>query len=278
MMKLGFYTYSYIDRLGMEIEPVLEAVAAAGYDGIDVSATWRDDLDPARMPDEVRGRYAEAATRLGLEIEAVVTHLGLIPALRQGLPLNLEGAVDVARSVGARMVTLHVGIDDGPPAGTSATWRAVVDHLKRASDYAGEHGLVLALDGVWANFLVNTPGLVLELIGDVGSPAFGHNFDPCYLELTGHPLDRATPLLAPHVVHAHVKDYNGRYPHFRHAIPGEGVLDHGRYVGMLAEAGFDGYLVNECFTDAPFDHACPAGYRALSAATAARGVRAEGGE
>ena len=46
-MKLGFYTYSYIDSLGVEIEPVLETVAAAGYEDIDISATWRDDLDHA---------------------------------------------------------------------------------------------------------------------------------------------------------------------------------------------------------------------------------------
>ncbi len=49
---------------------------------------------------------------------------------------------------------------------------------------------------------MNTPGLVLELIRDAGSLPFTRNFDPCYLELTGHPLDRATPLLGPHVVQA----------------------------------------------------------------------------
>src|SRR5262245_53073765 len=80
-MKLGFYTYSYIDRLKRDIEPVLQAVAAAGYDGIDISATWHDDLDPAAMPAEARRRYADTARRLGLEIEAVVTHLGLAQAL-----------------------------------------------------------------------------------------------------------------------------------------------------------------------------------------------------
>ncbi len=30
-MKIGFYTYSYIDRLKMEIEPVMETVAAGGW-------------------------------------------------------------------------------------------------------------------------------------------------------------------------------------------------------------------------------------------------------
>src|SRR5262245_30761176 len=102
-MKLGVYTYSYVDRLKMGMEPVLGAVAAAGYDGTDASATWHAVLDPALMPADVRDRYVKTAGRLGLEIEAVVTHLGLVQSLRQGLPINLKGAIDVARDLGARV-------------------------------------------------------------------------------------------------------------------------------------------------------------------------------
>jgi sugar phosphate isomerase/epimerase len=65
----------------MDIEPVPQAVAAAGYDGIDISATWQDDLDPARMPSGARDHCVKAAGRLGLEVEAVVTHLGLVQVL-----------------------------------------------------------------------------------------------------------------------------------------------------------------------------------------------------
>jgi sugar phosphate isomerase/epimerase len=272
-MRLGFYTYSYIERLGMEIEPVLEAVAAAGYEGVDVSATWRDDWDPARMPASARGRYAKAADRLGLQIEAVVTHLGLVQALRQHLPLNLKGAVDVARDLGARMVTVHIGFADFLIAETGEVWRAAVNYLKDAAAYAGEHRVALALDGVWSSFLAHSPELVVRLIEDVGSPAFRHNFDPCYLELSGHDPERAAALLGPYSVHAHVKDYTGRYPDFRHRIPGEGVLDHGRYVRALAGEGFDRYLVNECFTDAPLERALAAGYQTLAAALASCGAR-----
>lgn len=269
-MKLGFYTYSYIDRLGMEIEPVLEAVAAAGYHGVDISATWRDDLDPALMPAEARSRYVQAAGRLGLEIEAVVTHLGLVQALRQGLPLNLEGAVDVARDVGAVVVTVHSGFADFLMGETGKVWRACVEHLRGASAYAERHGVTIALDGVWNSFLVHSPELVVRMTADVGSPAFRHNYDPCYLELSGHDLGRSTPLLAPLCVHAHVKDYTGHDPDFEHCIPGEGVLDHGRYVDLLRGAGYDRYLVVECFADAPLGRASAGGYRTLSAALGPR--------
>jgi hypothetical protein len=47
-----------------------------------------------------RERYVRAANRLGLGIEAVVTHLGLVQALRQSLRLNLKGAWTWRRTLG----------------------------------------------------------------------------------------------------------------------------------------------------------------------------------
>jgi sugar phosphate isomerase/epimerase len=269
-MKLGFYTYSYVDRLKMEIEPVLEAVAAAGYDGIDVSATWHDDLDPALMPPAARDRYVKTANRLGLEIEAVITHLGLAQSLRQDLPINLKGAVDVARDLGARVVTFHVGQAAERP---EEAWRAVVAYLKEACDYAGRHGKLIALDGVWIASLVPTPQAALWLAADVDSPHFRHNYDPCYLAISGHDLGEASPPLLASTAHVHVKDYSGRYPDYRHLIPGEGGMDHGQYLTMLRDAGFAGYVVNECFIDAPFERACRVGYRTLAEAMRSCGVR-----
>lgn len=272
-MKLGFYTYSYVDRLKMEIEPVFEAIAAAGYDGVDVSATWHDDLDPALMPASARDRYVKTAARLGLEIEGVVTHLGLAQALRLGQPINLKGAVDVARDLGARVATVHIGYADCMMGDTGKVWRGSVESLQESSAYAAEHGVEIALDGVWSSFLVHSPELVLKLIADVGSPAFKHNFDPCYLELSGHSLDRATPLLAASCVHAHIKDYRGSYPEFVHCIPGEGVINHARYIRALAAAGYNRYLMNECFIDAPLERALAVGYQILAVPMAECNVR-----
>jgi sugar phosphate isomerase/epimerase len=269
-MKLGFYTYSYIDRLKMDVEPVLETVAAAGYDGIDISATWHDDLDPALMPTEARDRYVRATSRLRLEVEAVVTHLGLVQALRDGVPINLPGAVDVARDVGARIVTFHIG---EPGASPRDDWQAAVTYLREVCDYAGRHGKVVALDGVWAPSLVSTPELAVRLAEEVGSPHFGHNYDPCYLEVSGFDLAVATPPLLARTVHVHVKDHVGLYPDFRHLIPGEGVLDHRQCIRLLKEAGYDRYVVNECFIDAPFARACSVGYEVLASALRECGAR-----
>ena len=285
-MKLGFYTYSYIDRLKQEIEPVLEAVAAAGYDGVDLSATWRDDLDPALMPAKVRKTYASTAQRLGLEIEAVITHLGLTQAVWQEQPLNLKGAVDVACDVGANLVAVHIGLADGHP---EKAWRMAVDYLRDACEYAAAHQKVIMLDGVYIPSIADTAERAVSLIREVDSPAMAHNFDPCYLELSGLSVEQALPPLLPYTVHAHIKDYTvsaadfpQRIPQggvfaeqrwFSHEIPGRGVLDHARYVRLLHESGFERYLINECFTDAPFEEALTLGYQTLASVLEECGAR-----
>lgn len=260
-MKLGFYTYSYIDRLGMSIESVLEKVAAAGYDGVDVSATWRDDLDPALFPREAREELRRTAERLGLRIEACVTHLPLVQAVWNNQPLNLPGAVDLAVELGAKMVTVHPGgAEDG-----NAAWRTAVETLRAACADAERRGIIIATDAIWRGTILDAPEKVIRLIEDVGSPALKHNFDPCYLNVCGIDPVEAISILAPHIAHVHVKDHRGRHPHFEHLIPGDdgAEMSHTAWARALRATGFDGYAVVECFAHHPLERACEIGYRTM---------------
>jgi sugar phosphate isomerase/epimerase len=262
-MKLAFYTYSYIDRSDLDLVPVLETVAAAGYAGLDVSATWRADLDPALMPAEVRRTYRETAARLGLKIEAAVTHLPLVNALWDGQPINLPGAVDVAVDVGAAGVTVHLGGPGHTGRSEAEAWDTAVAALREAAAYAGERGRWLACDAVFPGCLTDTPDKVLRLVEDVGSPHFGHNYDPCYLAASGFDPAEAARTLREVIRHAHVKDKRGNFPQFDHLIPGEGEIDHAAWLSALAETGFIGYLAVECFPSHPLERACAVAYRTL---------------
>lgn len=262
-MKLAFYTYSYIDLSHLDIVPVLETVAAAGYAGIDISATWRTDLDPAQMPAEVRRTYRETAARLGLQIEAVVTHLPLINALWNRQPINLPGAVEVAVDVGAAGVTVHLG-GPGETDREEEAWETAVSALRGAAAYAGERGRWLACDAVFPGCLTDTPEKVLRLIEAVGSPHFGHNYDPCYLAASGFDPAEAARRLGAVIRHAHVKDKRGNFPQLEHRIPGEGEMDHASWTAALAETGFRGYLAVECFPNHPLERACTVAFQALS--------------
>lgn len=269
-MKVAFYTYSYIDRLQMEPAEVIPAVAAAGYRALDLSATWRADEDPAHFPAARRREIRRLADDHGLSIEALVTHLPMTNALRAGRPINLPGAVDLARELAAPVVTVHVGTPEAPLPGrvgreaAPEDWALAVEYLQTCCDYARERGVTLALDALFPDFLTPTPQTILELIQDVGSSALGHNFDPCYLALCGFSIPEAAQLLGPHLVHVHLKDHIGLYPHWEHRIPGAGVLNHAEWATALGRVGFQGSVAVECFTDMPLQQALHVGFQTVS--------------
>ena len=109
-MRLAFYTYSYTDRLEMPLEPALEKIAATGYDGIDISGTHGPSADPRSVTPELRAQTRSIADRLGLTIEAVITHANLANSLFTDEPLDLKGSVDLAVDVGAPLVVFHMAV------------------------------------------------------------------------------------------------------------------------------------------------------------------------
>ena len=269
-MRLAFYTYSYIDRLGMEPEPVLEQVAAAGYDGIDLSATWRDDDDPALFPAERRREIRAAAERLGLKIEALVTHLPMVNSVWEGRPINLPGAVDLAVELGSPIVTVHGGDPEAAGRSREEGWQTAIDYLRSSGDYSAERGVAIAVDAIWPQYLTRTPDEVTKLIGEVDHPAIGHNFDPCYTALCGFDPAAAARQLASVSVHVHVKDHVGdSWRDFEHRIPGLGRMDHAAWISALREAGYQGAIANECFVNMPLTEAITHGHAALREALSA---------
>jgi len=268
-MRLAFYTYSYTDRLNMPIEPVLERIAAAGYGGIDVSGTHGPSADPNSVTQAIRHQTKETTDRLGLRIEAVITHETLTDSLLSGHPLKLQGSVDLAADLGAPVVVFHMG---GPREGADGhpeMWRRVVDYLKKALDDAHRRNVKLAVDGIWYGWIAETPEAFLKLHDDIGSDSFGINYDPCYLTLLGLDPVKVAHLWKGRILHAHLKDHVGVYPNWEARIPGQGTMDYARVVGGLHEIGFNEAISIETFTDMDFEASCTIGFQTLSPAVSA---------
>jgi fructoselysine 3-epimerase len=275
-MRLGFYTYSYTDRLRQPLEPCLERIARAGYSGIDISGTDGPSTDPRSVAPDLRRLTRRTAERLGLAIEAVITHAPLTDSLVEAdkSPLDLEGTVDLAVEVGADVVTFHMG---GYPAGADRDefWDAVVERIRDAADYAAARRVFLAVDGIWPEWVDDSPDALDRLFHDVGSPIFGVNFDPCYLVLMAIDPAVFAKRFAKRILHAHLKDYVGRSPNWTHLIPGRGDMDYAKVFAALHETGFSRSCSVECFTNMPFAEACDDGYRAMTSAAQKSGARFE---
>jgi sugar phosphate isomerase/epimerase len=263
-MKIGFNTSPFIDEAGMPIHAVLEAVAKEGYAGVDISATRGNVTDPSLFPQEDRRAYRDGADRLGLEVVAVVTHLPMINAVWSGLPINVPGAVDLAADVGARMVTVNVGSHQDTSHTYDLAWESAVEHLTDVCKYAEGRGILIAIDGIRPGALLDTPAKVAQLIGQVGSPALKHNYDPCSLVLAGLDPVKAVRELAPHVCHVLAKDYKGRYPSIQPHIPGEGKLDYKPWVSALRKMRYKGYVIVQASKDHELKRAARLGMRTMS--------------
>jgi sugar phosphate isomerase/epimerase len=275
-VRLGFYTYSYTDRLRMPLGPCLQRIARAGYSGIDISGSDGPSADPRSVSADLRRQTRRTAERLGLQVEAVITHAPLSDSLvdASGSPLDLAGTVDLAADVGAEVVTFHMG---GYPAGVprGEFWKAIVERIRDAADYAAAHRVFLAVDGIWPEWIDDSSDTLERLFQDVGSPVFGVNFDPCYLVLMGLDPGVFAERFAKRIVHAHLKDHVGHYPKWTHFIPGRGEMDYAKVFAALQRIRFARSCAVECFTEMPFAEACDDGYRAMMAAAKKADARFE---
>jgi sugar phosphate isomerase/epimerase len=270
-MKLSFYTYSYTDRLKLPIADCLARIAKVGYAGIDESGTFGASEDPHSVTSERRRLLRDIARKHGLSVEAVVTHAELTTTLARRQPLDLQGTVDLAVALGARVVTFHMG-GPTPERTNEDLWRNVVEGIRAAVRYAEARHVSIVVDGIWPSWIVNSPGTLQRLFDDVGEGDFGVNFDPCYLTLMGVDPAPFVRRFAARIRHAHLKDYVGRYPKWEHRIPGQGEMDYVRVFAALAEAKFRGSMAVECFTDMKFEEACDRGYAAMKEALRKAGV------
>lgn len=263
-MRLAFYTYSYTDRLEMPLEPALEKIAATGYDGIDISGTHGTSADPHSVTPDLRERTKATADRLGLSIEAIITHATLADSLFTDAPLDLDGSIDLAVDVGAPLVVFHMGGPTEDEAKRTEAWGRVVETLKRSLEYAEPKGVKLAVDGVWKDWLVETPESFLQLHEEIAHPLFGINFDPCYLMLLELDPSDVARQWSDRIFHAHLKDHIGTYPDYEHRIPARGDVDYVMTIQTLREIGFREAISIETFTYMDFEESCDVGYKSLA--------------
>ena len=266
-MKIGFYTFTYIDVLAMPYQEVLDSIAEAGYDGVDFSATKGRTTSPQDFPPAERSGLRRYAESLGLEVGIAITHEHLTATIEQGRPMDLRGFLDVALDLGAHTLGVHVGPAGNPP-GRQDLWERTAGVLRDASAHAADRGALIALTTIWPGDLLDTTDKMLRMVEEVGAENLRCYYDPGFLVLMGlDPLAEARRM-GDLIAHVHVKDCEGRHPEYKMHIPGDGQLDLASTLGVLNEIGYDRYVSIETFSAHPFERACFSGYATVARALA----------
>ena len=249
-MKLGIFAKTFA---GPDPATVLNAAAAAGYDGVAYNMAC-SGLTP--MPDLVSDADVAAITAAvrasGQTLFSLSGTYNMIhpdPSVRAAGHARLAILASRAHDLGTSLITLCTGSRDAedqwrhhPDNASAAAWADLCASFAVAVRIAEDHDICLGVEPELAN-VVNSAAAARRLIDQMGSPRIKIVLDPANLFETGDPktvIDAAVDLLAPDLAMAHAKDRDQRGGF---VAAGRGVVDFGHFIARLNAAGFAGAMV-----------------------------------
>lgn len=262
--RFSLAAYSYRTLLQakqspMPYEEFITDCARAGFDGVELTSYY--------FPKDVTPEYLRSIKahcfKLGLDITG--TAVGNDFTHPKGEKRDEQLAmvrrwVDNAEILGAPQIRIFAG--SLKPGQTEAEAHAlVVDAIKESCDYAGKHGVFLALEnhgGITAK-----PESLLKLYEDAKNPWLGINFDSGNFHSADPYADLAK--IAPYAINAQMKVVIQRGERGK-ATKEES--DFSRLAKMMRDAKYRGYIVLE-YEESPDPRtACPKYLEQLRAAFA----------
>lgn len=226
----------------------LEAIAAAGFDGLEI---FDNDLIASPMsPREVASRCADLGLTIDL-FQPVRDVQGVAPAAFDGVLHRLRTKFEVMAELGTSTVLAcsNVATDSLEDADLTA------EQLYRIGALAAEHGVTVAFEALAWGRHVNRVRQAWDAVVLAGHPAVTLAVDTFHMlargddgtALAGVPGDRIGFL---QVADAPLMDMNVLEwsRHFR-CFPGQGTLDVAGVVAAVLEAGYRGPVSLEVFSD-----------------------------
>lgn len=234
-----------LESLGLQLRRALVEAARLGVPGVQVDAAG--DLSPSELSQTGRRAFLHLLRGHNLELTALGCPWprGLEAVAEQELRLqHVQKVLALSIDLGPRVVIVQAGAGyDKPESPHGALLR---EFLLTAGHYGDQVGARLALD----TGLVSGAALAVLLRGlDTGG--LGTNLNPAnLLEHRFDPYESAHALQG-YILHSNAKDVRSCSPSRAAAeVPlGHGDIDWVKYLGMLEEVGYRGWLTVECGTN-----------------------------
>ena len=248
--KFSLAAYSYRDLLSgkspkLTLDDFIRDCAALQLEGTELTSYYF----PADVtPDELR-RYKQLAFQLGLDVSgtAVGNDLCHPPGEARDKQIALvKKWVDNAAILGAPVIRIFSG-KVGKGQTPDEAHALAVAGIEECCDYAGQHGVSLALENHGG--LTTEPDGLLALVRDVKSRWFGVNVDTGNFHTADPYADLAR--IAPYALNVQVKVE--MHPKGGTRAP----ADFKRLAKIMADAGYRGYIVLEYEEKEDPRSACP---------------------
>ncbi|MBM3774147.1 MAG: sugar phosphate isomerase/epimerase [Acidobacteria bacterium] len=237
---------------------VLEAIAGAGFDGVDLDA--EPDRIPAKKFEEVRS----LAASLGLKVPALVAAWG---GWHAGEDRDLGSSDEAVRrhSVGYANKCIDLAAGMGGPvieicccpfrpeypmssAPLDAVRRNFVKSLREIGAHAAQRKVPVALEALnrfegYAGFM-NSVSDAVGVIAEAGNGSVGVLADLFHINIEDTSPSDALRTAGPRLMHVHMADSN-------RAAPGTGHIDFLQLLRTLRSMGYTGYLSLDCVPAKP---------------------------
>ena len=254
-MKLAVSMYSYYRTVkdgAMDIPGFIREAKKIGANGVELLDFFYKD------PEAERPAALEALKETGLPcpIFSIAQNFAKTSAEEREVQLGkIKFGVDEAGHFGSGVVRVFAGdVAEGITFDQARAW--IVEGLAKASVYAHDHGVKLALEnhGTLAGRGDQVRGLIEDVRAMAGNDTLGANPDTGNFLLVNQPSHEAIQEVAKYANMVHFKDFRhdpeGIYTalngeKYTGTAIGEGMVDLHACLSALKEAGFDGWLSME---------------------------------
>jgi sugar phosphate isomerase/epimerase len=251
--KFGLAAYSYRELLtgkkyvdqAWKIEDFIDECATMPLEGAELTSYYfAKDITPGYLNGVKRHAFLR-----GLDISGTAVRNDF--CLPKGAKRDEEIAamkqwIDYAEILGVPVIRIFAG-KVGNGQSEADAHRLMVDGISQCCEYAGKHGVILALEN-HGGPTATADGL-LAIVRDINSPWFGVNFDSGNFHSKNPYAELAQ--IAPYAVNVQIKA--SVKPGGRRKEPS----DYNRVAKIIRDSGYRGYIVLEFEDDEDPREACP---------------------
>jgi sugar phosphate isomerase/epimerase len=219
-----YHTYGF--------DEALAGIAEAGYRYVELSAVpgWTEHLSLDEDPADMRRKLDS----YGLEAVSLSAHSDL--TTREGLEHGIKG-VRWAADYGLPIVNTAVGGHQSADENEAA----FMGNIGELADAAEDAGVVVALE-IHGDIMASSD-LTIPLIEKIGRDSVKVNYDTANVEFySGEKAVDDLPKITSYLAHVHLKDTSGGKGNWDFQALGTGVVDFGRVLEILRDAGYAGPL------------------------------------
>ena len=243
-MKAGFNLLLWTDHVAEQHFPIVEKLARAGYDGVEIPVLEGTPsyYEKVRKVVKDNGLACDVVTNM-----PDVLHNPISPdrKLRANALEFMRRIIDCTQALGADLLCGPFYQPVGQFTGIGPTEdekKRAVEHARASAEHAAAAGVTLAvefLNRFEAYFLTTMDG-VAEHVRAVGMPNFRAMFDTFHANIEEADVAASIRAHRPLITHVHISETN-------RGVPGRGHADWKGIFTALRSTGYDNWLTIEAF-------------------------------